>query len=72
MKCAVDKARFEDSDGGGQDPVEGALQILRWDGGLQFKAGHLGQCMHTGIGASGALWQRSLAGDAPEGACSSP
>ena len=67
MECAVDKASFEDSDCRGQNPVESALQILRWNGGLQFKTGHLGQCVHSCIGASRTLGQGSLAGDTAEG-----
>ncbi len=41
-------------------------KIIRRDGRLQAKARHLTQRMNPGIGAAGALGQRSFAGHAPQ------
>ena len=52
MEGAWHRFRIQDPDGDREGPVEGALKVLRGNGGLQLKAGDLGEGVDPGIGAS--------------------
>jgi len=57
----------DDSDAGGKDVIEGALEVGGGDGGRERDAGDLPECVDTGVGASGALGEDGFAGDVMEG-----
>ena len=67
MKIGAHLLDGEDADRGRQAVVEDDTKIGRWDGARSLKGGDLGESVHSGVGASRALGQQPLAGEAFDG-----
>src|SRR5258708_3061484 len=66
MKGFRDNRRFEDAYGSRQDAVQRAQQVRGGDGRPKGKTRHLRQGVNAGVGATGALRQGGLAGNATQ------
>ena len=67
MKLRWGFAHFQHPDRRRQNVVQRLGEISRGDGRLRDKCHHLGEGVHSGVGASRALRQDLFAGDASNG-----
>jgi len=57
----------DDADAGGEDVIEGSLEVGGGDGRAERDGGYLADGVHTGVCATGALGENGFYGDVMEG-----